>query len=244
MGDEEVGEASLLLELLQKVDDLSLDGHVQSRHGLVADHQLGVDRQSAGDADSLALTARELVGVTLVVVVAEAALLHEIDDVILDLAGGDDLMNLYGLREDVTHGGAGGQGGVGILENDLHLGAQRAHLSLGVVGNILTVVDDLAAAGGVELEDGTAQSGLTAARLAHDTQGLTGVEVEGDVVHGDQLLLYLTRQGLLDGEGLAEILDFQERLALVGFDNGLCRHILGISHASPPLRTGDRTRSG
>ena len=57
MGDEQIGQALLLLQLLQKVDDLRLDGNVQSGNTLVADHKLGVDSQGAGNADALALAA-------------------------------------------------------------------------------------------------------------------------------------------------------------------------------------------
>ena len=61
--DEQVGELPLALQVLQQVDDLRLDRDVERRHRLVADDQLGPERQRAGDADALALAARELVRV-------------------------------------------------------------------------------------------------------------------------------------------------------------------------------------
>ena len=63
VGDEEVGQAELLLQLLQQVDDLRLDRHVERRHRLVADDEVRLDRERAGDADALALAAGELVRV-------------------------------------------------------------------------------------------------------------------------------------------------------------------------------------
>ena len=63
VGDEEVGEAQLLLEVLEEVEDLGLDGDVEGRDGLVADDELRVEGEGAGDADALALAAGELVGV-------------------------------------------------------------------------------------------------------------------------------------------------------------------------------------
>ena len=59
--DEQVGEAELLLQVLEQVDDLRLDRHVERRDRLVADDQLRLDRERARDADALALAAGELV---------------------------------------------------------------------------------------------------------------------------------------------------------------------------------------
>src|SRR5215467_2561617 len=59
VGDEQVRQVELLLELLQQVDDLGLDGHVQRRHRLVTHNKLGVDGQGAGHPDALPLPAAE-----------------------------------------------------------------------------------------------------------------------------------------------------------------------------------------
>ena len=61
VGDEQVGEAELPLQLLQEVDDLRADGDVEGADGLVADDEVGLHRQRPGDADALALAAAELV---------------------------------------------------------------------------------------------------------------------------------------------------------------------------------------
>ena len=41
MGHEEIGEAELLLQLAQQVEDLGLDRYVNRRDGLVEDDELG-----------------------------------------------------------------------------------------------------------------------------------------------------------------------------------------------------------
>ena len=61
VGDEQIGEPELVLQVHQQVDDLRLDRHVERRHRLVADDQFGIERQRAGDADALALAAGEFV---------------------------------------------------------------------------------------------------------------------------------------------------------------------------------------
>ena len=61
--DEEIGEPDLLLQVLQEIEDLRLDGDVERRDRLVADDELGLQRQSARDADALPLTAGKAVRV-------------------------------------------------------------------------------------------------------------------------------------------------------------------------------------
>ena len=63
MGDEQVGQAELLLQVFEQVDDLGLDRDVERRDRLVGDDEIGVGRERAGDADALPLAAGELVRV-------------------------------------------------------------------------------------------------------------------------------------------------------------------------------------
>ena len=72
MGDEDVGQPELVLELLEKVDDLGLYRDVESRDRLVTDDDLGTEREPPGDADALPLTAGELVRVAVDVFGVEA----------------------------------------------------------------------------------------------------------------------------------------------------------------------------
>ena len=60
--DEEVGEPQLVLQVGEQVEDLRLDRDVERRDRLVADDQLGMQRERARDADALALTAGEVAG--------------------------------------------------------------------------------------------------------------------------------------------------------------------------------------
>ena len=55
MGNEDVGEVHLLLEADHQVEDLGLDGDIEGEDGLVADDELGLEGNGAGDADALAL---------------------------------------------------------------------------------------------------------------------------------------------------------------------------------------------
>ncbi len=55
--NEQIGQAELLLQILEQIDDLGLNGEVECRNGLVGDDQLRVRRQRAGNTDALALPA-------------------------------------------------------------------------------------------------------------------------------------------------------------------------------------------
>ena len=52
VGDEEVGQAELALQLFEQVEDLRLHAHIQRRGRLVADDQLGLHGQRAANADA------------------------------------------------------------------------------------------------------------------------------------------------------------------------------------------------
>ena len=59
--DEDVGEAEPVLQIAQQIDDLRPDRDVERRDRLVADDELRLDRERAGDGDALALAAGEFV---------------------------------------------------------------------------------------------------------------------------------------------------------------------------------------
>src|SRR6188472_240153 len=63
MGDEDVGEAELALQLLEQIHHLGLNGDVERRDRFIADDHLWVKRYTTRDADPLALPSGELVRV-------------------------------------------------------------------------------------------------------------------------------------------------------------------------------------
>ncbi len=95
VGDEDVGQVEVVLEVLQQVEDLRLNRDVERRHRLVADDQLRLQRDRAGDADPLPLAARELVRVAVVVLRVEADAGEQILDATLHvLLGAVDRVRL------------------------------------------------------------------------------------------------------------------------------------------------------
>ena len=97
MGDEQIGEVELLLQLLKEIDDLSLNGDVQGGDGLVTDDERGVDGQGPGDAYALTLTPAELMGVPVYHIRVQAHQLEELLHPVLALGLGPDLVDNQGL---------------------------------------------------------------------------------------------------------------------------------------------------
>ena len=94
VGDEKVGEAEFVLEVLEKVEDLGLDADVEGGDGFVADDEFGIETQGAGNTDALALAAGKLVGVTVGVVALQA----DFDEQVGDAVGGSRLWGAAGER--------------------------------------------------------------------------------------------------------------------------------------------------
>ena len=100
VGDEDVREPEVLLEVLQQVQDLRLHRDVERRHRLVADDQLRVDRERPRDADPLALAAGELVREAVVVLGVQADDLEQLLHAALALGVGADAVHLERLADD------------------------------------------------------------------------------------------------------------------------------------------------
>ena len=104
MCDKHVGQSHLLLKLFHQVQNLRLDGHVQGRNRLVADDELGIQRQCPGDTDSLPAAAVQLVGIGVDQTVGKTYDLHQLTHP-LHLFGrvGDDLVDLKRISDDLAH---------------------------------------------------------------------------------------------------------------------------------------------
>ena len=127
--DEQVGEAELLLQVLQQIEDLRLDRHVERRHRLVADHHVGPQRQRAGDADPLALAAGEGVRVAAEMAAVEPDHLHQLAHHLAAIGVVADIMDHQRLDQDVVDGHARIERAERVLEDELQLGAEAVELA-------------------------------------------------------------------------------------------------------------------
>ncbi len=57
MGDKQIGQSQILLQVLQQVDDLRLDGNIECAHWFITQHHLRLEGQGPGNGDPLSLPA-------------------------------------------------------------------------------------------------------------------------------------------------------------------------------------------
>ena len=87
VGYKEVGQPESFLKLYEKVDNLGLYGDVERRYGLVADDELGVERERPRDGYPLPLPPAEFVRVARQDVFPEPDRPQELADNALSFAG-------------------------------------------------------------------------------------------------------------------------------------------------------------
>ena len=80
MRNEEVCQAEVPLQILEKIHHSCLDGDIQRSDWFVADDEAGVERKGARDADALSLAARKLVWVPSDVSAIESDLREQLGD--------------------------------------------------------------------------------------------------------------------------------------------------------------------
>ena len=117
---------ALALQVLQQVDHLRLDRDVERRDRLVAHDQLRAERQRAGDADALALAARELVREVGHLRGPQADAVEQRRHLRGALALVGHAVDQQRLADDVARGHARVERRERILEDDLHLLAGTA----------------------------------------------------------------------------------------------------------------------
>ena len=126
MGDEQVGQPALLLEVMQQIDDLRLHRNIQSAHRLVADDEFRFNSQCPRNADALALSATELMRIAQRVRWVETDGFQQFRDSFSARSGAvRQFVDVNGFANDFACGHAWIQRAVGILKNDLQLSPPR-----------------------------------------------------------------------------------------------------------------------
>ena len=182
VGDEQIGQVHLLLQVMKHIDDLGLDGYVQSRHRLVADHKLRLHRQGPGNADPLPLPSGKFVSVPGGVLGVQPHPGHQLQYPLLPLLS-ISVHSVYvqGLCDKIRNGHSGVQGGIRVLEDHGSPFPIVLQVLPGLEG--LSVKNDLTGGGLVQMQQRSAHGGLAAAGLPHQPQRFATANGERNIIH-------------------------------------------------------------
>ena len=175
VGDEEVGEAELALQIVQQVDDLRLDRHVERRDRLVGDDELRARGERPGDADALALAAGEFVRIAAHVLDRESDETQKFGDPLAAAgAAAADAVHDQRLADDILDAHARVERGEGVLEDRLRLSAVVRERRWRQRGDVGALEQDGARRRIVEAQDGAPDRRLAGAGFADQAEHLAG----------------------------------------------------------------------
>ena len=182
VGDEQIGQPQFPLQLLQQVDDLRPDRHVERAHRLVGDDHRGVQRERPRQPHPLALPAGQLVRVPPGVHRRQPDHLEQLADPLAALIAGADVVDAERLGDARPGPPLRVERRRRVLEDHLELGPLRP------VPAVLRVQrppaeQDRPGRRADEPDDGAPERGLAAAGLADQPERLGRREPEGDAVH-------------------------------------------------------------
>ena len=205
----------LILQVLQEIQHLRANGHVQGGYGFVRDDQTRIERQRAGNADALALAAAEGVRIAPHIFGAQADHGQQLRDAGLQGGAAQAPVDLEAFADDVQHRQPRIQGREGVLEDEadfLAVGSERLGRETRQIhgGARPRPVQDFAARRFEDAQQAAARSGFAASGFADQAQRLAGPNVETDVVHGADGAAVALQETRLDGKVHAQVLHLQQ----------------------------------
>ena len=183
--DEQQAHVRLALQVREQGHDLLLGRDIQRTDRLVADEQTGLQDRGAGDADTLALSAGELVRVAARELGGEShAAQHR-----GELRGARGAIEIRGvhprrLAHDLADRHARIEASQRVLEDDLQIASQRAQHTLGQIRERLPHPHDATGGGAQQLQRGAHEGRLAAAGFAHHPERLAGAQLQTHRAHG------------------------------------------------------------
>lgn len=184
VADEEVAHAEVALQVHEQVEDLALHGQVERGDGLVADDELGLQRQGPGDADALELAARERGRPSIPEAGVDAHAGQQVIRPASPLAAVVAAVDDPGLGHEVAGKEARVQGRARVLVDELDV---LAHLAQGLAPQRQQVDAAEQCAAGVRLHEAqqdACRRGLARAGAAHEAVRLAGLDGQVDILDG------------------------------------------------------------
>ena len=213
--DKQIRQAALLLQIAKKIDDLRLHRNIQRAHRLVADDELRLHRQRAGDADALALAAAEFVRITPRVGRIQADGVQQFRNALPPrrFAVGQ-MVNVQRLADDVLDGHARIQRAERVLENHLEFPPPRAQLGAVHAREIFAAEKNLARRRLHQAQDGAGQRGFAAAAFADEAERFARRDGETHAVHRFDRFADAAERPVANGKMHFQIFDFEQAHAI------------------------------
>ncbi len=167
MCDEDVAEAELLLQAIEKINHLSLDRDVQRRDRLVEQKHLWVQSKGPRYTDALTLAPGELMRKAVAVLGVQPDRREQLLDSLPALVPVVAAVHPQRLSDDLSDRHAGVEGGIGILKHELDLPPELAHLAARDRCDVLALEGDPALGRVEQARDRPGHGGLAAPGLAH-----------------------------------------------------------------------------
>ena len=215
VGDEDDGEPALLLDGVDELQNLRLNGHVQRGGRLVADQDLRVGGQGDGDDHALPHAAGQLEGVLVepALRIGDAHSSQQLQRPLLRVTLGNLFVEQHGLGQLLADLHDGVQAGQRVLEDHAQLvAAVLVELILLQLQQIHALIEDGARAhhgvGGQDAHQRPRRDRLAGAGFAHDGQRLALVQVEVDAPHR-------AHHALVGAEGNRQVLRLKDLFSLV-----------------------------
>ena len=117
--------------------------------------------------------------------------LQQLPNPAFSLLPGTDLMDQQRFHDGKADRKAGVQSRIGILEYILDITPQLLQLRAGYLRKFLPVKHNTARTRGLKPNQRTADSGLSAAGLTHQTKGFAGIQIETHLLHGMDAAFHL-----------------------------------------------------
>ncbi len=123
VADEQIGQSQPLFQILQQIDHLRLDRHIQGRYRLVRNDKPWMQRNRAGDRHALALSSRQRMRIARLPRRIEADLLQQIPHPGTPFGCAQAFMHHKRLADDLPKCPARVDRSIRVLEDHLHVPA-------------------------------------------------------------------------------------------------------------------------
>ena len=174
------------LQVLEEIDDLGLDGHIQGSDGLVRHQQLRPHTQRPGNGNPLPLSAGQLPGTPV-----QRAWVHshtlELEGGLLTqgASGWTDVVDGHRFSDDIRHLHSRIEAGSGILKNQLPGGLQKLPMGteLPRVTDVDAKITDFSGSRPDKAHDAPRHRGLSGSGFTHQSENFSPAQLEGDMIH-------------------------------------------------------------